>query len=178
MNTAHTFYQNLLDFFKRRLWPETESDAKFQELLCNLDEILQKTEKQKGIYFQYTPSELLLVTQAIPWRGYKKYFVSDAVQEVLNRFLLSAFRDLSVQKNKAAHDTWRQIRDLAKGDPKYCRLVWPRKIIKRRDGSAVIVLHVSNYPEFLKMLEVRPACHGPHHFESGIMLNGLEDYRC
>lgn len=67
-------------------------------------------------------------------------------------FLKAAFKDLSVLKNPQAMDLFYKLRVqvMFEQDDTY---LWAKSINERPDGSAVIVLHVSNLEDFRKMIE-------------------------
>lgn len=71
-----------------------------------------------------------------------------------NDFIKCAFKDLSVLKNPNAMRVYSQLERvvLNKGD----LFIWARKVRAREDGSAVIVLHVSDLQKFRNVLEESP----------------------
>ncbi len=71
--------------------------------------------------------------------------------EIQEDFVVAAFKDLSVLKNPAAMGLFRKLRDrvLVEGD----MFVWARAIKRRPDGSAVVILHVSDYERFAHIIE-------------------------
>ncbi len=82
----------------------------------------------------------------------------DAWDRMVDDFTLAAFRDLSIQKNQAAMDLFIKVGKevspcFAHGDD---ILIWARSIKERPDGSAVIVLHVSDIKRFRKLMLEEP----------------------
>lgn len=74
---------------------------------------------------------------------------------LLNDFAKAAFKDLSVLKNPMAMDVFHKL--AAQVVPSHRKghdvLVWAKSLKERPDGSAVIVLHVSDLERFRKELE-------------------------
>lgn len=74
---------------------------------------------------------------------------------VLNDFVKSAFKDLSVLKNPEAMDLFDSLGKTC--IPTYRNgedvFIWARSVKERPDGSAVIVLHVSDLERFRKIIE-------------------------
>jgi hypothetical protein len=67
-------------------------------------------------------------------------------------FAVAAFKDLSVLRNPEAMELFRKIDQEVQcgmGDT----YIWARKVNERPDGSAVIVLHVSDLADFRRMIE-------------------------
>lgn len=66
-------------------------------------------------------------------------------------FVTAAFKDLSVLKNPAAMTLFAKIRDrVVFPDDMF---VWVRTAKRRPDGSAVVILHVSDYDKFVQIME-------------------------
>ena len=71
--------------------------------------------------------------------------------EVQQDFVTAAFKDLSVLKNPAAMSLFGKIRDCIALDGD--SFIWARKVIARPDGSAVVILHVSDLQKFAYIIE-------------------------
>ena len=67
-------------------------------------------------------------------------------QEV-GRFFMAAFKDLSSLRNPRAMEIFKNLRKIASPYMNHLNL-WARKISKRPDGSAFIILHISDYEVF------------------------------
>ena len=83
-------------------------------------------------------------------------------------FVASAFKDLSSLRNPHAMSVFEKIRiacDLNRGE----LFLWGRNVVKRSDGSAVMVMHVSDLEAFEKMLH--------HQHGYGFLQEGLIIYR-
>ncbi len=85
-----------------------------------------------------------------------------------NDFIIAAFKDLSTFRNPKAMMIFGKLRALMTMNEGEL-LLWVRNVIKRSDGSAVIVMHISNLEAFEGML----------HKESGdgFLQEGLMIYR-
>lgn len=74
--------------------------------------------------------------------------------DTINGFVKAAFKDLSVLKDPAAMRMFDGIASLSAtyrhGDD---ILIWARNIKIRDDGSAVVILHVSNIERFRELIE-------------------------
>ena len=73
----------------------------------------------------------------------------------MNDFVKAAFKDLSVLKNPEAMGLFRKVADavvptFASGED---MLIWARDIKERHDGSAVVILHVSDLERFRRLIE-------------------------
>ena len=66
----------------------------------------------------------------------------DEWEEARNEFVIAAFKDLSDFRDPRATVLFNQLRRLCTVNDGEL-LMWSKKVIKRPDGSAVIVLHVS-----------------------------------
>lgn len=75
----------------------------------------------------------------------------DEWSEIREEFVLAAFRDLSPMKNPLAMETFRKLQEKCLFEIGE-HLVWARKVNRRDDGSAVIVLHVSDLSLFEKLV--------------------------
>lgn len=87
-------------------------------------------------------------------------------EEVRFDFVMSAFKDLSPLRDPRAMETFDEIRKVAVMNDGET-LLWGRKITKRDDGTAVVVLHVSDFEAFEKMLEGQT---GQGDLEEGFMV--------
>lgn len=67
-----------------------------------------------------------------------------------NNFIKCAFRDLSVLRKPEAMEVYERLECEVGMDDTF---IWARKIKARDDGSAVIILHVSNLEKFRQMTE-------------------------
>ena len=79
----------------------------------------------------------------------------DEWSTAMNDFIKAAFRDLSVLKNPAAMEVFRKLANAvlptcANGEDMF---IWARTIKERPDGSAVVILHVSDVKRFRSMIE-------------------------
>ena len=108
-------------------WEVTEEDVEGLEEVCNRPARLDEEEHEK-----YND-------------------LRDLAEEVV----VAAFKDLAVLKWPLAMDLFGKLRDRVAlpGDS----FVWARSIKKRSDGSALVILHVSDYERFKGMIE------GHHH---------------
>lgn len=89
--------------------------------------------------------------------------------EIKEGFVMAAFKDLSVIKNPEAMELFHEIRRyVLPGDED--GFVWARTIKDRPDGSAVIVLHVSNRDMYEKAME-RSRMTRSGDLEEGLLLN-------
>lgn len=75
--------------------------------------------------------------------------------ETINDFVKAAFKDLSVLKDPAAMTTFRELASevsstFSVGED---MLIWARTIKERADGSAVVILHVSDIERFRRLIE-------------------------
>lgn len=70
--------------------------------------------------------------------------------ENLLDLVLAAFKDLSPMKNPDAMRTFEKICMACHVDED-ALFMWSRKVTERQDGSAVIILHVSNLDDFKKV---------------------------
>ncbi len=77
----------------------------------------------------------------------------DEWSTAMNDFVKAAFRDLSVLKNPAAMGLFGTIAEKVLPNPTDDMLIWARTIKERPDGSAVIILHVSDLDRFRSMIE-------------------------
>ena len=73
--------------------------------------------------------------------------------ETINDFVKAAFKDLSVLKDPAAMTTFRGLASEVSSTFGEDMLIWARDIKERADGSAVVILHVSNIERFRKFIE-------------------------
>jgi len=77
----------------------------------------------------------------------------DSWLEVKEEFVCSAFKDLSALRDPGAMNLWHQINQVMLIEDDGDLFMWSKKTKSRPDGSAVIVLHVSNEEYFDHMLE-------------------------
>lgn len=91
----------------------------------------------------------------------------ETLSETQNVFIMATFKDLSSLRNPHAMSVLAKLRALCVTDDDL--LLWGRKVTKRSDGSAVIVLHVSYLEAFEGLL----------HSETGhgLLQDGLMIYR-
>jgi len=93
----------------------------------------------------------------------------DTYESILEEFAIVAFKDLSSLRDPSALGVFERL-------TRVCRIkhlahfIWPRKIIERKDGSAVIVLHVSSLGTFEEIMN-RKAITGT--FKEGMMACGI-----
>ena len=90
--------------------------------------------------------------------------------ETQNEFIVAAFKDLSTFRNPEAIEVLNGLRTICNADDRSL-ILWGRKVTKRNDGSAVMVLHVSNLEALEKMLHEET---GPGR---GFLQEGLMIYR-
>jgi hypothetical protein len=90
----------------------------------------------------------------------------DMLFETQNVFITEAFKDLSSLRNPHAMSVFAKLRAICVANNGEI-LLWGRKVTKRTDGSAVMVLHVSNLEAFEKMLH-RETGHG--FLQEGLMI--------
>lgn len=108
-------------------WEVTEEDVKGLEEVCNRGGKLDEENHERY-------SEL-----------------TDLCQDVI----VAAFKDLAVLKWPLAMDLFGKLRGRLVFDED--SFVWARSVKKRPDGSALVILHVSDYERFKGMIE------GHHH---------------
>ena len=87
---------------------------------------------------------------------------------MIEEFIIAAFRDLTLLKNPGAMTTFRGVRRLVRSEDTEEVLMWARTCNRRSNGSAVIVLHVSNLGAFERLI-TRPE-------GTGDLLNGTIRY--
>jgi len=86
--------------------------------------------------------------------------------EVRNEFIIAAFKDLSQFRDPKAMVIFSKLRNLCiMNDGEL--LLWGKKVSKRSDGSAVLVLHVSDLEAFERMLHKET---GEGFLEEGLMI--------
>jgi len=83
-----------------------------------------------------------------------------------NEFIISAFKDLSSFRNPRAMGIFERLRTICTMNDGEL-LLWARTITKRTDGSAVIVMHVSNLEAFEGMLHKES---GEGFLQEGLMI--------
>ena len=83
-----------------------------------------------------------------------------------NEFIVSAFKDLSTFRNPEAMSIFEKLRTVCTMNDGELML-WGRNVTKRSDGSAVIVLHVSDLEKFEKMLHRET---GDGFLQEGLMI--------
>ncbi len=88
--------------------------------------------------------------------------------DTIETFLIDMFKDLSILKNPEAMELFHQICRRVLPLHEDCFL-WARNIKKRKDGSAVIVLHVSNLEMFEKALK-QPGMTRTGDLETGALM--------
>lgn len=93
----------------------------------------------------------------------------DTYESILEQFMITVFKDLSAQRDPAALNLFERLQR-ACGVKHLTHFVWPRKIIERKDGSAVIVLHVSDLGTFKEIMN-RKSVTGS--FQEGMMMCGI-----
>lgn len=83
-----------------------------------------------------------------------------------NEFIIAAFKDLSSFRNPKAMGIFERLRTICTmNDGEF--LLWARTVTKRTDGSAVIVMHVSNLEAFEGMLHEES---GEGFLQEGLMI--------
>lgn len=70
----------------------------------------------------------------------------------IESFVQCAFKDLSPLRDEKAMQLWHQINEKLLVGSEGDLFVWSRRVKSRPDGSAVIVLHVSNQEAFERIL--------------------------
>lgn len=93
----------------------------------------------------------------------------DTYESILEEFAITAFKDLSSLRDPAALGVFERLTQVCRINH-LAHFIWPRKIIERKDGSAVIILHVSSLGTFEEILN-RKAESGT--FSDGMMACGL-----
>lgn len=141
MNKMIAFYSTILDYLK--------SDVEVDELI---PEILKLAEASSPSW-EATEEELRKLEQCVN----RSSEVEDDEEwsTTTNDFIKSAFKDLSVLKNPLAMDLFDRlaktcIPTYANGEDMF---LWARSVKARPDGSAVIVLHVSDLERFRRIME-------------------------
>jgi hypothetical protein len=86
--------------------------------------------------------------------------------ETRNKFIVAAFKDLSSFRNPEAMGIFEKLRNICTMNDGEL-FMWGRSVTDRPDGSAVIVLHVSNLEAFEKMLNKES---GAGFLRDGLML--------
>ena len=93
----------------------------------------------------------------------------DTYEGILEQFMITVFKDLSTQRDPAALGIFERLQRACRTND-MAHFVWPRKIIERKDGSAVVVLHVSDLGTFEEIMS-RKAVTGT--FRDGMMACGI-----
>ena len=75
--------------------------------------------------------------------------------ETINDFVKAAFKDLSVLKDPTAMKTFKDLASQVSSTFSVGEdmLIWARTIKERADGSAVVILHVSDIERFRRLIE-------------------------
>ncbi len=92
----------------------------------------------------------------------------DEWEETRHEFIITAFKDLSGVRDPRAMILFDQLRTLCTVNDGEL-LLWSKKVITRPDGSAVLVLHVSDLEAFERMLHKETG--------EGFLREGLMIYR-
>jgi hypothetical protein len=155
VNKIHRFYHLVFEYLKFQ--PEADDVAR--------KKILGLASECGGLSWEATDDELQLLGQCVN-RG------SSVINEELwsktrEGFVLAAFKDLSPMKNPLAMETFRNLQEICLFEiSEY--ILWARKIMKRDDGTAVIVLHVSDFSRFEKLVNEQTPVMGD--LENGVMI--------
>ncbi len=135
------FYATMLSYL--------EADFEDAQLVKQLVEAAQKVKPS----WETTEESVLKLEQAVN-RG-SEIKDDDELYSILHDFDKAAFRDLSVIKEDAAMDVFHRLASkvsatFRSGEDMF---VWAKSVKERPDGSAVIVLHVSDLERFRKLIE-------------------------
>jgi hypothetical protein len=89
--------------------------------------------------------------------------------EACAEFIIAASKDLSPMKNPEATRLLRKLRSICQIDPPM-NVLFARKILKRCDGSAVIILHVSSLHDFVGMVTQEAGSELAVDLEDGVII--------
>jgi hypothetical protein len=89
--------------------------------------------------------------------------------EACSDFIVAASKDLSPMKNPEAIRLLRKLRSICQIDPPM-NVMFARKILKRCDGSAVIILHVSSLHDFVSMVTQEAGSELAVDLEDGVIV--------
>ena len=104
------------------------------------------------------------------WRSVNRCSTIDdaTLEETRNVFITAAFKYLSSLRNPHAMSVFAKLRAIC-GMNDGELLLWGRKVTKRTDGSAVMVIHISDLEAFERMLNKETG--------HGLLQDGLMIYR-
>jgi len=101
---------------------------------------------------------------------------AESARRAKNDFLLCAFKDLSVIKDPLAMEVFRQLNlEGSVGGGIKASYIWARRTHKRQDGSAVLVLHVSDLERIKKMIHDEANSRSEIHHGSEEICTDIED---
>lgn len=117
---------------------------------------------EKTLSWTMDETHLKLLDRSVNDRG----SIDDTTRkETQHTFIIEAFKDLSSLRNPNAMKVFQKLRSLFVNDGSM--LLWGRKVIERADGSAVLVVHVSDLGAFEKVLHDEV---GRGYLEEGLII--------
>jgi hypothetical protein len=141
MKTIVNFYSTILAFIQS----DKETDGAVAEIVA--------LAKKAAPSWEATEESVLFLEQCCN-RG-STVNDDDLLFTTLNEFMKASFRDLSVLKDATAMELFQKL--ASEVSPAFSNgedmLIWARTVKERPDGSAVIVLHVSDMKRFRKLIE-------------------------
>ena len=102
--------------------------------------ILKMKDECRGLWWQDVENDLNGTWHFLFYDDPGKSFSRDSI-------LIAAFKDLSSLKDPEAMQTFCMLRQACRFDEEL-DFVWARNVHRRKDGSAVLTLHVSNLGRF------------------------------
>lgn len=147
MNPIVKFYAAVLAYIES----DIEVDGAVEEIL--------KLAKEASPTWEATGEDLELLEEycsgpdALYEKNKERY--EDAA-DLSEEFIIGAFKDLAVLKWPLAMDLFGKLRGRVVFEDD--SFVWARSVKKRPDGSALVILHVSDYERFKGMIENHHHC--------------------
>ena len=132
------FYAKLVHFFQEDY--EVEGYA---------NEIIELAKKAQPTLPEITSEYISLLEKCV---NHSDEVDDEYWLETKEEFVCGAFKDLTAIREKRAMDLFYKVQSLILPDVDGDLFVWNKKIKSRPDGSAIIVLHVSNEEYFNRML--------------------------
>jgi hypothetical protein len=145
MNAIHKFYLTVFNLIRNNA-DSTEAErekvvtlaSKCNDLTCG----------------DVSADKLLFLEKIVKHRG--EVLTEDLPSDPREDFIISAFRDLSPMKNPEAMELFQAFRKACLPEEDAENIIWVRKIVRRKDNTAVLVLHVNDLDVFENMIYKRP----------------------
>jgi len=154
MKNTYAFYSAVLDYLVLQPSSEEAERKNLVALASTCD----------GLSWGATDENLALLEQCCNRQSTLED--EDVWADTRERFVIAAFKDLSSLRDPKAMSLFKKIhREVTFEEEE--NFLWARKVMKRPDGSAVVILHVRDYERFKNQVE-DPTGNGD--IESGRMI--------